>query len=380
LGRPGGASHYGIQKTGFTIDPLFRSVFDEHVVVINWLKPMKKETLARFLVVFFFIIAVSIPFAGQWWYTRNLGDPIELHARMPENGGWSLNTIQAQVGQPIYLHITSDDVVHGFAIAKSDQPALEIMPGEFVDTTLTFDKPGTYTYYCTRWCGPNHWRMRGTIEVTGTGKPLALDPQPLYIKLGIDIDSPQQAKVVSFSPASAEHGAQFAKLLPAYATQRDTYLSTSPSQLWSQLRAEQTQSSLSDQDLWDAVAWIWQHQTSPEAVADGQKLFSANCAACHGEKGQGNGVMVRRKPVWNPGSSTAGGMSPSSTGEGIFSPPDFTDPKNLLGAGPALLEGKIIRGGMGTGMPYWGPIFTSQQIESLVSYLYHFAWNPSPTE
>jgi mono/diheme cytochrome c family protein len=267
-------------------------------------------------------------------------------------------------------------VVHGFAIAKSDQPALEIMPGEFVDTTLTFDKPGIYTYYCNRWCGPNHWRMRGTIEVTGPGTPLALDPQPLYVKLGIDIDSPQPAKNIPSSPASIEHGALFAKLLPAYATQRDTYLSTSPAKLWLQLRAEPTLSSLSDQDLWDAIAGIWQQQTTPEAVAVGQSLFAANCAACHGETGQGNGVMVRGKPVWNPGSQGSGGMSTLSTGEGIFGPPDFTDPKNLLGASPALLEGKIIRGGMGTGMPYWGPIFTSQQIESLVSYLYHFAWNP----
>jgi mono/diheme cytochrome c family protein/plastocyanin len=346
-------------------------------MVIDWLKFMKKEGLARFLVVFFFIIAVAIPFGGQWWYARSLSNPIELHARMPENGGWSMNTIQAHVGQPIRLHITSDDVVHGFAIAKSDQPALEIMPGEFVDTTLTFDKPGIYTYYCNRWCGPNHWRMRGTIEVTGTGKPLALDRQPLYIKLGINIDSPQSAQAVPASPASAEHGASFSNLLPAYATQRDTYLSSSPAKLWSQLRAESALSGLSDQDLWDAVAWVWQQQTTLEAVAAGQKLFSANCAACHGETGQGNGVMVRGKPVWNPGSSTTGGMTPSSTGEGIFSPPNFTDPKNLLGASPALLEGKIIRGGMGTGMPYWGPIFTSQQFESLVSYLYHFAWVPS---
>jgi len=26
----------------------------------------------------------------------------------------------------------------------------------------------------------------------------------------------------------------------------------------------------------------------------------------------------------------------------------------MLGASPALLHGKIVRGGMGTGMPYWG--------------------------
>jgi hypothetical protein len=35
-------------------------------------------------------------------------------------------------------------------------------------------------------------------------------------------------------------------------------------------------------------------------------------------------------------------------------PADFTDPARMLGASPALLEGKILRGGMGTGMPNVG--------------------------
>jgi len=30
---------------------------------------------------------------------------------------------------------------------------------------------------------------------------------------------------------------------------------------------------------------------------------------------------------------------------------------------------------MGTGMPYWGPIFTNQQIWSLVDYLWTFQFD-----
>ena len=60
---------------------------------------------------------------------RNRRNTIELHARMPENGGWSMDTLQAEVGQPLRLHLTSDDVVHGFAIGQSDRPALEISRG-----------------------------------------------------------------------------------------------------------------------------------------------------------------------------------------------------------------------------------------------------------
>ncbi len=53
-------------------------------------------------------------------------------------------------------------------------------------------------------------------------------------------------------------------------------------------------------------------------------------------------------------------------------PVDFTDPTQMLGASPALLQGKILRGGMGTGMPMWGSIFTEGQIWDLVAYLYSF--------
>jgi mono/diheme cytochrome c family protein len=220
--------------------------------------------------------------------------------------------------------------------------------------------------------------MRGTIEVTGAGKPLALDTQPLYLKLGINIDAPTPAPTVPTVTSSPQNGAKFAGLLPAYATERDTYLSTSPALLWIRLRAEPSLSKLSDQNLWDAVAWIWQQQTTPAAMASGQKLYSANCAACHGETGKGDGVIVHGLPTWNPVSQTPGDKNAQSMAEGLVSPPNFTNPKILLGASPALLEGKIIRGGMGTGMPYWGPIFTPQQIDSLVSYLYNFAWGSSP--
>lgn len=53
-------------------------------------------------------------------------------------------------------------------------------------------------------------------------------------------------------------------------------------------------------------------------------------------------------------------------------PANLADPSSLLGASPALLEGKILRGGMGTGMPYWGPIFTAEQIDALAMTLYSF--------
>jgi mono/diheme cytochrome c family protein len=54
----------------------------------------------------------------------------------------------------------------------------------------------------------------------------------------------------------------------------------------------------------------------------------------------------------------------------IKKPASLNDPGSILGASPAILHGKIIRGGMGSGMPMWGVIFTEDQIWNLVAYIY----------
>ncbi|MDP2993940.1 MAG: c-type cytochrome, partial [Anaerolineales bacterium] len=224
------------------------------------------------------------------------------------------------------------------------------------EVTLTFDKPGTYTYYCTRWCGPNHWRMRGTIEVTGDdfASPQPGTP-PLYMMLNLDIDATHPASVTPIGFPDAQRGATFSTLLPVNYMSLDYYRSHSPAQVVQELRADPALASLSNSDLWDLVAYIWQTNTTPEGLAEGQRLYAQNCAACHGETGRGNGVF-------SADIHALAGKYPAN----------FSDPATMLGAGPALLQGKILRGGMGTGMPSWGPIFTDQQTWDLVSYLYTF--------
>jgi plastocyanin/cytochrome c553 len=326
---------------------------------------MKKEIVARAIVILGVAAAVTIPLAGHFLVGSPQEKTIDMHARMPENGGWSVDHITAQTGQTLHLRITSDDVVHSFAVGQSDKPAIQVQPGQVVETSLKFDQPGKYSFYCTSWCGPNHWRMRGTIDVTGGEEPTSA-PKPLFLQLGIDVDAPHPSAATPTAPADASRGAGLAQRLPAYATDPVSYQTTSPAELWLKLRAERSLKDLSDQDVWDAVAWVIQNHTTSQKLADAQNLYSTNCAACHGENGQGNGVIVRGLPTMDP--NAMGGM-----GHSLVTPPDFTDPNDLLGAGPALLEGKLIRGGMGTGMPAWGPILTSQQIDELITYLYSFA-------
>ena len=313
-----------------------------------------KENFARILAVIL-LLGGSLSIGFAWWLGQR--DAITLHALMPEAGGWTPADLTVAAGQPLHLRLISEDVMHGFAIGQSDQPAVDVKPGEMNDYTVTFDKPGTYTFYCTRWCGPNHWRMRGTITVTGEGveEPVT---SPLYVQLGLDIDATHEAQTFPAEKPSAQQGSITFSQLPITNYQSPTYYrSHSPEQVWRDLRDDPDFASYSDQQLWDAVAYIWQTNTAPESLVEARELYAQNCAACHGESGGGDGVFS--------------GEQAQAQNE-ANAPTDFNDPRLMLSASPAHLQGKLIRGGMGTGMPMWGTIFTENQTWSLVNYLYTF--------
>ena len=54
--------------------------------------------------------------------------------------------------------------------------------------------------------------------------------------------------------------------------------------------------SLSAQDRWDVQAYLWALATTPETLQAGEQLYQAQCAACHGARGEtpvGDGEMRR---------------------------------------------------------------------------------------
>jgi mono/diheme cytochrome c family protein/plastocyanin len=328
---------------------------------------MRYEWVARALVL---ALMVGLPAAvlGIGWGARE--HAVEVHAAMPEAGGWSPDNLTIEAGQPLHLQLTSDDVLHGFAVGMTDWPPVDVKPGQVTELTLTFDEPGTYTFYCTHWCGLNHWRMRGIIEVTGPVGPheqansQALITPPLYVTLGLDLDAPHLAPLVPTITLSVARGAIWGVLIPTNYLNLEYYQSHSPAETWQAFRKESVLSPLNDEEIWDLVAWVWAQNTSPEELKTGARLYAQNCAACHGETGAGDGIFA--DVVGNEGAAMAGGTLP---------PTAFSDPRLLLGASPALLQGKIIRGGMGTGMPYWGTIFTQDQGWALVSFLYSFQFD-----
>ncbi|MCX6069203.1 MAG: c-type cytochrome, partial [Chloroflexi bacterium] len=181
--------------------------------------------------------------------------------------------------------------MHGFAVGQMDMQPVDVEPGKVSETTLTFANPGLYTFFCTRWCGLNHWRMRGTIEVSGSETTV---PKPsskqLYVMLGLNLDEPHLAKSIPSAKPSALRGQDLLAHTPGLSAFQTTeyYRANSPFQLFSKLQS----TKLNDAQRWDAVAAIWQTNTTPTELAEGKQLFSQNCAACHGESGGGNGVFA----------------------------------------------------------------------------------------
>jgi mono/diheme cytochrome c family protein/plastocyanin len=322
----------------------------------------RAELFSRVFIITGLLLVVGVPI--MLWVRTPL-----IHVSMAEDGGWNPDTLKAEVGKPLELRLTSGDVIHGFAVGQMDMEAVDILPGKVTHVTLTFEKPGSYTFYCTRWCGLNHWRMRGTIEVSGSISEVETPTMPLYVRLGIDIDAPHEAPIVPGVQPSAIRGQQLAKNLDlTHWNNVDVYRSNSPIQVFESLHA----TGLTDSEKWDVVAAIWKANTSSESLANGRELYAQNCAACHGENGAGDGVFA--DDLAASGETSMQTMS-GSQDMSRQAPANFSDPNRILGAGPALLQGKILRGGMGTGMPMWGSIFTEEQIWDLVSYLYSFQFD-----
>jgi len=314
------------------------------------------------------------------WRSGPTDGVIDLVARQPGAGGWSLPRIVVNQGERVRLRIRSEDVIHGFAIGRMGVDAGPIEPGKVVTVEFVANQPGEFTFYCTTWCDPNHPRMRGTLEVRGAdgaSPPRAPAAQDVILE---HLDLPRDAGVVPAVQPSSARGAELYTRqcaschgVKGEGTPQGEGIATlevlqvrSPVDVFRWLRGEgsggtggrgaRRHSELTrewaDQSRWDVVAYLWSLGTTLEQIEQGGQLFTRNCAACHGERGAGDGPGGRYQPK---------------------RPANLTNPRTMLAGTTRLYTAKIRRGGMGTGMPYWGSIFTEEELAALVGYLWTFS-------
>ncbi|MBI5303881.1 MAG: cytochrome c oxidase subunit II [Chloroflexi bacterium] len=323
---------------------------------------MRKELFALTVV---FLIFVAFP-ASLWGYQAwrtNAGDTrvIALTANAPATGGWVPDTIRVNVGERVRLRISSPDVAHGFEVPTLGIRVDEILPGHVEEIEFTATRAGRFPFACTRWCSVDHWRMRGTILVVDPANPnppLPTFAPPLYQQLKVDIDAMHPTQNTPTQKPSAARGALLGIAIA------DDLRMKSPSDVFTKLRADAMLRSYTDLQLWDATALAWKRTAGDTALARGQKLYARDCAACHGESGQGDGPAGRNLPGMRAMDATM-----------RKGPADFTDAAQMLGASDVLLQGKLLRGGMGTGMPEWRSLYTDEEMWNVISFLRSFVFD-----
>ena len=79
-------------------------------------------------------------------------------------GQREINQLHVPVGRPVKLIMTSEDVIHNFSIPAMRVKA-DVIPGRFVEIWFEPTRPGTYQIFCAEYCGTQHSRMTGQVEV-----------------------------------------------------------------------------------------------------------------------------------------------------------------------------------------------------------------------
>lgn len=365
-----------------------------HAPSLEWPGPPPKTRFAPVaaagLGVAAFVVA-SYLFVQDWQRVLDLR-PLELQVRanLPENGGWQSGPLRVESGRTVRLTVASVAGTHSFALAHTAvQSSRPLTVGEAETVEFTAPAPGRYVLYCTTWCSPNHWRMRTVLEVfdpAAPGAPLAYPQEPPRYSFRVEdlgLDAALGGEVHAGAMASS------AAQLPALAWPEERPEATAGQALWQALAAGQTPQvalaqpawpvvtpaqvydhlaagdlpgleaaqRLKAADRWAIVAYLWQQQTTPVALARGVELYRQNCADCHGENGRGDGFAA-------PFAAAA--------------LPNFADPSIAAGASPARYYAKIARGGMGTGMPNWGTILGEDDLWALTAYLHSFMFDYTP--
>ena len=285
--------------------------------------PTFRSGRERFALGLVLLVVLGIPLAIFGYQRLRAAGPmrtIEITARLPTSdlGGWTPEVITVQKGERVRLRLTSADVVHGFAVPKLGIDAEH--PGENAPE-LAPDAAN----------GARLWQQIN-------GRPAA----EVASQLDLRHSSPSDVYALFTSTDLLESKAM-AALTPA--------------------------------ERWDVIAHLWRESTTPEALLLGAKLYKRDCTGCHGLNGKGDGPGAAAIKQQN----SMQGMEGMEDMPGMDKPAvDFTDLTAQAGASDLLYYGKLVRGGMGTSMPYWGTIYTEDELWAVIAHLRSLAFQYPP--
>jgi cytochrome c oxidase subunit 2 len=102
------------------------------------------------------------------------------------NGVREVNDLHVPIHQPVRLTLTSQDVIHDYAI-HAFRVKQDVVPGRFTYLWFEANKLGTYTIFCQQYCGTEHSLMAGHVTVLsqeGYAEWLAGGPKKSPVEAG----------------------------------------------------------------------------------------------------------------------------------------------------------------------------------------------------
>jgi len=133
--------------------------------------------------------AMEILVVGKQWMWK---------LQHPE-GKREINTLHIPVGQSIKLTMTSEDVIHSFYI-PAFRVKNDVLPGRYTTVWFKPTKEGRYNLFCTEFCGTEHSRMVGWVNV------LSESEYDLWLRGGGTAGAAQETPVMAGARLFSELG------------------------------------------------------------------------------------------------------------------------------------------------------------------------------
>jgi cytochrome c oxidase subunit 2 len=80
------------------------------------------------------------------------------------DGQREINELHVPVNRPVQLTMTSEDVIHDFFV-PAFRIKKDVLPGRYETLWFEATRPGRYHLFCSQYCGTNHSRMTGWVDV-----------------------------------------------------------------------------------------------------------------------------------------------------------------------------------------------------------------------
>jgi cytochrome c oxidase subunit 2 len=80
------------------------------------------------------------------------------------SGVREIDTLHAPAGIPVKLVMTSQDVIHSFAV-PAFRLKQDVLPGRYTEMTFQATQPGIYQLFCDQYCGLDHSSMIGKVVI-----------------------------------------------------------------------------------------------------------------------------------------------------------------------------------------------------------------------